>query len=352
MPQGILSYHKLRQEAASCKRWNPDWSYSKIAKHLGCSHSFVSRWVDRNKAYGHVDDKPRSGRPPKANAAAHKQLVMAAQHPECRTAADIAAKAERDHQQHFSTSLVKRVLRKNGFQHLSPQARPILSAQNMVNRVRYARAILRRNGSSKRSWLNTDSKYFHLHKMGTPLRRWCKAADRGTVGRPKHSIAAHVYMGISYWGVTKLKFVTGTHKQASKFVNPKTKRLHTGVGSQEYTEVLSQLFVPEGNRLFQGAGKWADKWQLQQDNARPHTTDANKAYIEANVPRRKFPAWPANSPDLSPIENMWAWMEGKLHKEYKPNNIEELKECLEQIRQSIPSVRLGSSGLLIAMVLA
>ena len=29
-------------------------------------------------------------------------------------------------------------------------------------------------------------------------------------------------------------------------------------------------------------------------------------------------------------------MEGKLHKEYKPHNIEELKECLEQIRQSIP----------------
>ena len=134
----------------------------------------------------------------------------------------------------------------------------------------------------------------------------------------------------------KIKFVAGTHKQVSKFINPKTKHLHTGVGSQEYTEVLSQLFVPEGNRLFQDAGKWADKWQLQQDNARPHITDANKAYIKANVPGRSFPAWPANSPDLSPIENMWAWMEGKLHKEYKPHNIEALKECLEQIRQSIP----------------
>ena len=108
---------------------------------------------------------------------------MAAQDPECRTAADIAGKTERDLQQHFSTSLVKRVLRANGFQHLSPQARPILSAQNMVKRVKYARAILRRDGTSKRSWLNTDSKYFYLHKMGTPLRRWCKAADRGSVGQ-------------------------------------------------------------------------------------------------------------------------------------------------------------------------
>ena len=68
---------------------------------------------------------------------------MAAQDPECRTAADIAAKTERDHQQHFSTSLVNRVLRANGFQHLPPHARPSQSAQNMVKRVKYARAIVR-----------------------------------------------------------------------------------------------------------------------------------------------------------------------------------------------------------------
>ena len=137
-------------------------------------------------------------------------------------------------------------------------------------------------------------------------------------------------------GVSPSSSLLQAHTSKPANLSTPIKRLHTGVGSQEYTEVLSQLFVPEGNRLFQGAGKWADKWQLQQDNARPHTTDANKAYIEANVPGRRFPAWPANSPDLSPIENMWAWMEGKLHKEYKPHNIEELKECLEQIRQSIP----------------
>ena len=34
---------------------------------------------------------------------------------------------------------------------------------------------------------------------------------------------------------------------------------------------------------------------------------------------------------------MWAWMEGNLHKEYKPKDVEELKESLEEIRQSIPA---------------
>ena len=109
-------------------------------------------------------------------------------------------------------------------------------------------------------------------------------------------------------------------------------------------EVLSQLSVPEDNRLGQGAKhldpvswQWADNKQLQQDNAKPHKTAANMAYIAANVPGRHFLDRPALPPDLSPIEKMWAWMEGKLHKEFKPKNVEELKDSLEQIRQSIPS---------------
>lgn len=57
-----------------------------------------------------------------------------------------------------------------------------------------------------------------------------------------------------------------------------------GLEGAEDIEVLSQFFVPEGNRLFQGAGQYADKWQLQQDNAKTPKTAANMAYIAANVP--------------------------------------------------------------------
>ena len=342
MLTGITSHHKLRHEAVALSKHHPDWSYSRIADRIGCSHGFVSRWVSRDQQFGNVDDKARPGRPPKADAAAQKLLIQAAEHPDCRTAADIASRMQHVHQHIYSISTVKRILRQNGFQHLPPVVVPMLTATQMLNRVKFAKAYLRRDKTSKRRWLNTDSKYFLLHKMGRPLRRWCKPTARGIIAKPKKTIAAHVYMGISYYGTTKLMFVTGTHKQASKFINPKTKRLHVGVGGDEYGEVLSQHFVPEGKRLFQHAGSKANSWQLQQDNAPPHKTASNMAYIKANVPGGHFLDWPANSPDLSPIENMWAWMDDKLHKQHKPTNIEELKQSLEAIRQSIPVSMLHS----------
>ena len=141
-------------------------------------------------------------------------------------------------------------------------------------------------------------------------------------------------MGISYHGITSLKFVTGTHKQVSKYINPKTKLPYKGVAKGEYTDVLRDHFTPEGNKMFAHAGKWADKWKLQQDNAPPHKTATN---IADHVPPSHFLAWPTNSSDLSPIENLWAWMNSQVHKHHKCKIVEELKEKLEQVRQSIPA---------------
>ena len=173
---------------------------------------------------------------------------------------------------------------------------------------------------------------------GKPAGRWCTPAtrSRGVVARPKHRFAAHVYMGISYHGVTSLKFVTSTHKQVSNHMNSKTKRPHTGVAQLEYTDVLRDFFIPPGNKVFKGAGKWDGNWKMQQDNAPPHKTATNMDIITANVPGGHFLAWPPNSPDLSPIENLWGWMDSRLHKLHKCNNIEKLEANLEHIRQTIP----------------
>ena len=78
------------------------------------------------------------------------------------------------------------------------------------------------------------------------------------------------------------------------------------------------------------------KKKKKKDNAPPHKTATNMDFITANVPGGHFLAWPPNSPDLSPIENLWGWMDSRLHKLHKCKNIEALKDNLEHIRQTIP----------------
>ena len=51
-------------------------------------------------------------------------------------------------------------------------------------------------------------------------------------------------------------------------------------------------------------------WQFQQDNAPCHTALSIKQYI--NEKGFNLMPWPARSPDLNPIENLWSWMDCKL----------------------------------------
>jgi predicted ATPase len=51
--------------------------------------------------------------------------------------------------------------------------------------------------------------------------------------------------------------------------------------------------------LHQGAGIY------QQDNARRHTVRSARAWLEEHQDEFTVLPWPANSPTLNPIENLW-----------------------------------------------
>ena len=112
--QPITNSQKLRLEAVHCKQQNQSWSASKIGKHIGCSSKFVNRWDEGYEHFGSVSDKPRSGRPQKADAAAEQHIIMAAQLLECTNSADVAAKTQEATGVKLSPRSVRRLLRKKG----------------------------------------------------------------------------------------------------------------------------------------------------------------------------------------------------------------------------------------------
>ena len=146
---------------------------------------------------------------------------------------------------------------KEGLKHLWPKVVPLLTAKQRQARIKIGTAAQRSDTMCWRNIMITDSSIFRMHATGKTAGSWCTPATRGTVGRPKYSPGVHCYMGMTYWGVISLKFVTGTLILAQKYINPKTKRAYTGLGSKEYNDVLQQHLIPEVS------ASWQDQTMLQ-----------------------------------------------------------------------------------------
>ena len=52
--------------------------------------------------------------------------------------------------------------------------------------------------------------------------------------------------------------------------------------------------------------------------------------------KAKVLPWPANSPDLNPIENLWGWMEKKVYENGNFNTKDQLFEALQKIWAEVP----------------
>ena len=97
--------------------------------------------------------------------------------------------------------------------------------------------------------------------------------------------------------MVKQQHITDCHKHCPKAVHCKQLSqswyvAKIGKHINEYTDMLlasgMATFLFQGNKLFQGAGKWDANWQMQQDNAPPLKTATNMVFITTDVPGGRF----------------------------------------------------------------
>lgn len=112
---------------------------------------------------------------------------------------------------------------------------------------------------------------------------------------------------------------------------------NNGYTAWSYQKALEEGLLPiyNGTRDF------------QQDNARIHTAASTTRWLLENA--ISWIDWPANSPDLSPIENVWAILKRQLKRMFphlrnlKRNqpDIAEFTRCVEEAWVAIPQEKIS-----------
>ncbi len=93
-------------------------------------------------------------------------------------------------------------------------------------------------------------------------------------------------------------------------------------------EILEHFMLPSADKLYGDAD-----FIFQQDLAPAHTAKGTKSWF--NVHGVTVLDWPANSPDLNPIENLWGIVKRKM-RDTRPNNADDLKATVKETWASIP----------------
>jgi Fe2+ or Zn2+ uptake regulation protein len=251
---------------------------------------------------GNVKHKGGSGRIKKITPNAARAIGQYIRRQPTLSAKSVAAKLK-DIKVNVSRSTVSRHLAGLGYKNALPLATPILTHAHKQKRVEWAQK--HKDDNWKRT-LFSDETAFQLFR--NTIKHWYKNA-RPIRPMPKDRSKIFAWGGFCIKGTTSLfcfrQIMTG------KF----------------YTEILEK-HIPEVRRML------GSRWRLQQDNDPKHTSRIAKEFLGNNVP--EVMDWPSNSPDLNPIENLWAIVKRNVELR-KPKNLGELEVFLGEEWENIPN---------------
>lgn len=100
------------------------------------------------------------------------------------------------------------------------------------------------------------------------------------------------------------------------------------MNSKDYINVLQSSLIPFKNKYRRR------KFIFQQDNASIHRSVETKAWFSSK--KIDVLSWPARSPDLNPIENIWGIIVRRIYANRKQyDNVEQLKVAVSEAWESL-----------------
>lgn len=270
-----------------------------IAAILGRTRQGISAILKKGLDYA---PKARSGRPKVTTPAMDRRLVRYAS-TQTMSAAQIKAVTA-------TTASLRTVQRRlstcSHLKYVKMAKKPPLTPRHKQQRLEWCREHM----SWKAEWkfvLFSDEKKFNLDGPDGWASYWhdLRKEKRIFFSRAQGGGSVMVWAAFGSGGKTDIVFMNGRQD------------------SRKYQEVLEKHLLPTAPQIC------GQNWRFQQDNAPIHTSRSTKAWFEAkNV---SVLDWPARSPDLNPVENLWGVLARKVYKGCRQfSNVADLKQSIQQ----------------------
>lgn len=249
-----------------------------IQRAYGFARSFTDRWWGRYTRGESLDDVQRAGRPRKLPKAAMKMLKRKLKRKTGGTTRRVAAEMLAETGISVSQQTIVRAAAKLGLKFRVRPKKPLLKDEHKARRLTFA--ALERPASFWRRVFFTDEKTFGIlyYQRGQWLEFNDEPEPRGT---EKYGVSVRVWGGIGYRGLTPLY------------------RMPKSMTAAEYKHFLETKVYPDMEE------KYGQDWIFQQDWDGSHSANQVRTWLDAQE-EEWLSDWPTRSPDLSPIENLWA----------------------------------------------
>jgi transposase len=292
------------------------YSLRQIEAKTGLGKSTIGRikkQVDEDK------ENSKGGRPSKLSSANKRTIIRQITSGKLDNAAEATQFINNILPSPVTPQTVRNALKENDFRAVVKKKKPLLKKAHRQERLKFARyhenwtvedwKRVLWSDETKINRIGSDGRTLTWKKKGEPL------SDRTTTPTVKHGGGNNLMVwGCMGWnGVGVLTEVQGI-MDAEQYCEI----LDVGV-----VESFEKLEMVEGERIF------------QQDNDPKHTSKRAAKWFEDN--NIEVMSWPAQSPDINPIEHLWMHLKKELRKHSTPpRGVHELWERVVEEWNKIP----------------